>query len=175
MMEDKKEQFLKIFRDFEESKTVGQRQSLLNKMAEFVDLTSSSEILINIIKEKIKSKNSNDTSDVIVFIWVIQRIADNIFVPVLCEILNNYRYFNLMEGIADALCFIADETCIEPIVNFLLEYEIDEDLGYHLRNKFLDVLDGIKTQKAIEGIKKVSESSNSQLSELASHHLKKYN
>jgi HEAT repeat protein len=174
MIEDKKEQFLEIFREFEESETEGHRRSLLYKMAEFVELTSSSEILISIIKEKIKSTNSNDASDVTVFIWVIQMIADSVFVPVLCEILNNYRHFDLMEGIADALCFIADETCIEPIVNFLLEYEIEEDLGYHLRNKFLDVLDGIKTQNAIEGIKKVSESSNSQLRELASYHLKKY-
>lgn len=130
----------------------------LNKLVNLISSKGLENELYGTMKQAINSQNWEELKRII---FIVQRVPDPMFVPLLCELLE-YKQFHLMEGIADALTF-SDERSIPYIVKTLMEYDIDEDLGYHLRKKLIDILVYIKNEEAIIGLKQLALKSCSEL------------
>ena len=147
------EEFRKLYARLKESENHDQYQDAMRDLVELVESKDLSEGVLETTREELNVQNWSSLNNLI---GLMQNAPNRKYTPILCELLD-YRHFDLMEGIADALFDIVDERAVPYVIKTLLGYDFDEDLIYHLRIKLIDFLIRIGNKEAIDGLKLLSQ------------------
>lgn len=153
------QQFRFLYAQLQNAKDYQSRQNTFDKLVSLIHSEGLENELYEIMQQAMASKNWQELKNII---FLVQEISDPRFVPLLCELLG-YEQFDLMEGIADALYDLNSEKAVPYIIKTLMDYNIDEDSGHHLRLKLVEILEFLKTEEAISGLRQLSLNSCSPL------------
>lgn len=104
-------------------------------------------------------------------IWGVAAAPLRKFTPLMCNLLDHYRYDGYMEALADLLFDIRDERAVPSLIR-ALGYHVQGDSACHFNRKVIDALDRIGTPAAIEGIRLAVQSPRALIREAAIKALK---
>ena len=93
-------------------------------------------------------------------IWVMQRLPNKDFVPLLCKLLDERADEVYMEAVVDALNIMSDVRAIEPLRRALSYRMPGDDLAFHFNKKVIGALARIGTAEARTVIAEALQSSD---------------
>jgi hypothetical protein len=118
----------------------------IDLLANTIDISG---YLNEVMKEQLNEKNWGCLCRLI---FIVQRHPSSKYIPLLCNLLDNYREEVFMEAIVDALLIIEDKESVPSLIR-ALDYNLPGDESGHFNRKIVIALANIGTASAVEGIR----------------------